>query len=78
VDTPVSGPVLEFSGHEAQLSPDGKYLAYVSDVTGRSEVYVRLLLDAQHPTKISDRGGVQPRWRRDGKELFYIWPSTGG
>jgi Tol biopolymer transport system component len=69
-----TGPVLDLSGRQPQLSPDGERIAYVSDETGEDEVYIRPLRDAQHKTKISDRGGVQPRWRRDGKELFYLAP----
>ncbi|HXD16455.1 MAG TPA: protein kinase [Vicinamibacterales bacterium] len=66
----------EFNEHTGQFSPDGRLLAYVSDESGTLEVYV-----APFPAtgdrwrkRISSSGGVQPRWRHDGKELFYIAP----
>ena len=60
----------ESTERSARFSPDGRYIAYSSDESGRSEVYVQPL-----PTGlkrlISDDGGVTPIWRRDGKEIFY-------
>jgi len=67
-----TGPVPDFAGRQSRLSPNGEQIAYVSDETGQNEVYIRSLRDAQHKTKISERGGVQPTWRGDGKELFYL------
>ena len=58
---------------QGQFSPDGHYVAYTSAETGRNEIYVRSFpngSDGKWP--ISTDGGTQPRWRRDGKELFYI------
>jgi hypothetical protein len=64
------------------LSPDGRWLTYVSDQSGRNEVYVRPFVapgttaasdDAQW--QVSTSGGIHPAWRRDGKELFYLDPS---
>jgi WD40-like Beta Propeller Repeat len=55
-----------------QFSPDGAWVAYQSDVSSRHEVYVRRFRGAGAPMLISTEGGIQPRWRRDGKELFYI------
>jgi serine/threonine-protein kinase len=54
-----------------RFSPDGHWLAYVSDETGRNEVYVQSFpnLGAKHP--ISNGGGTRPRWAHDGRELFY-------
>jgi Tol biopolymer transport system component len=58
---------------EAQFSPDGHYVAYTSGETGRNEIYVRPFPQAgAGKWPISTSGGTQPRWRRDGKELFYI------
>jgi serine/threonine protein kinase/Tol biopolymer transport system component len=63
------------SGPEGLLpsfSPDGKWLAFASNQTGNSEIY---LMDFQEGTprrRISTEGGSQPRWRRDGKELFFL------
>jgi len=64
--------VPTFPGEQPQLSPDGEWLAYVSHETNADEVYVRSLSNAQNRIKVSDQGGVQPRWRGDGRELFYL------
>jgi serine/threonine-protein kinase len=54
------------------LSPDGRWLAYASNVTGRKEVYVRPFPDAQNGLwQVSTDGGAEPRWSHDGKDLFY-------
>jgi eukaryotic-like serine/threonine-protein kinase len=55
----------------AQISADGKWIAYTSDSTGRPEVYVRPFPSGSGLYQISFHGGDWPRWRRDGKELFY-------
>jgi hypothetical protein len=55
-----------------QFSPDGKWIAYYSNETGRQEVYVAPFPGPGEKTRISSSGGVVPRWRRDGSELFYI------
>jgi Tol biopolymer transport system component len=57
----------------AQISPNGRWIAYVSDRLGRNEVYVRPfpLADAG-PWRVSSNGGIEPRWRADGCELFFI------
>jgi Tol biopolymer transport system component len=57
---------------DGRVSPNGRWLAYVSTETGRSEVYVRSLTGGNDRWPISTGGGVSPRWRRDGGELFYI------
>jgi Tol biopolymer transport system component len=66
----------EFDEYRAQLSPDGRWLAYVSDESGSYEVYVQPFsadgkLDGAK-ARISTGGGNQPRWRREGGELFYV------
>ena len=53
------------------LSPDRRWLAYASDVSGRLEVYVQSFPDGGGKRQISTGGGDNPRWRRDGRELFY-------
>ena len=55
-----------------QLSPDGEWLAYRSRHTGRDEVYVKHFVGDAPPWKVSASGGSSPRWRGDGKELFYL------
>ena len=56
----------------AKLSPDGRWLAYVSDETGRSEVYVQSFPERSGKRQVSTDGGSGVRWRQDGKEeLFY-------
>jgi Tol biopolymer transport system component len=62
----------KFAESDARLSPDGRWVAYVSDESGRPEVYVRSFPKPGEPRTISNGGGVLPRWRRDGKELFYV------
>ena len=60
-----------FSQGAAQLSPDGRWVAYVSNEFGRYEIYVRSFANAQMKWQISDGGGVEPVWARNGQELFY-------
>ena len=54
------------------FSADGKYLAYASDESGGREVYVRPFPPGESKWRVSLNGGTAPRWRRDGKELFYV------
>jgi Tol biopolymer transport system component/tRNA A-37 threonylcarbamoyl transferase component Bud32 len=68
----VQTPLEEGCG---QISPDGRWLAYVSGETGREEVYVQPFAPGSQDAgrwQISIDGGAVPRWRRDGKELFYL------
>jgi serine/threonine protein kinase/Tol biopolymer transport system component len=64
----------DFNEHHAQLSPDGHWLAYVSDDSGTQEVYVASFPRPNGRAKVSIGGGSEPRWRRDGRELFYLSP----
>ena len=57
---------------EPMLSPDGEWIAYVSDRTGRREVYVERFPELGDRLKISTAGGDHPVWSRDGDELFYL------
>ena len=61
-----------FNEHSGQFSPDGKWIAYQSNESGRFEIYVQLFPGPGGKTQISTNGGRSPRWRRDGKELFYV------
>jgi Tol biopolymer transport system component len=54
-----------------QVSPDGRWLAYGSNETGRMEVYVSSFPQAKGKWQVSFTGGQFPRWRKDGRELFY-------
>jgi len=67
-------PVVQTTFQEkgAQFSPDGKWIAYESNETGRFEVYLRAFPNGGRAVPVSASGGAQVRWRRDGKELFYI------
>ncbi len=62
----------EFSEQQAQFSPDGKWLAYTSDESGAPEVYLQTFPASGSKWRVSTSGGSQPKWRRDGRELFYI------
>jgi hypothetical protein len=55
-----------------QFSPDGKWVAYSSNETGKWEIYVTSFPEARGKWQVSSGGGEQPRWRGDGKELFYL------
>jgi serine/threonine protein kinase len=61
-----------FNELRAQFSPDGHWVAYSSDESGRFEVYVQTVPVAGPKWQISTAGGDFPKWRRDGKELYYI------
>jgi dipeptidyl aminopeptidase/acylaminoacyl peptidase len=60
----------------AAISPDGRWIAYVSDETQRREVYVRSFPEGPIKVQISTAGGGEPQWRADGHELFYIAPDN--
>jgi serine/threonine protein kinase len=55
-----------------RFSPDGKWVAYSSNESGRWEIYVTSFPQAHGKWQVSNTGGDQPRWRSDGKELFYL------
>jgi hypothetical protein len=61
----------EFQESQATISSDGRWLAYASDESGQLEVYVRPFPSGSGKWQISNNGGREPRWRRDGTELFY-------
>ena len=67
-------PVVQtnFDEEAAQFSPDGKWIAYQSDESGRVEIYVQPFPGPGNRWPISTDGGSQVRWRSDGKELFYV------
>ncbi len=57
-----------------QISPDGKWVAYESNETGDWEVFITTYPTAGGKLQVSRTGGRQPRWRGDGKEIFYLDP----
>jgi len=61
-----------FEDAEGAFSPDGRRVAYVSDESGRKEVFVASFPDPSQRIRISSDGGTQPRWRRDGRELYFV------
>jgi len=67
-------PVVQtdFDERDGQFSPDGKWVAYQSNESGRFEIYVQSFPGPGGKTQISTDGGAQVRWRHDSKELFYI------
>jgi eukaryotic-like serine/threonine-protein kinase len=68
-----NGPTVCFT-HQGRISPDGRWLAYTSEETGRPEIYVRPFPAGMSSLLISIGGGSEASWRRDGKELFYLAP----
>ncbi|MDQ3256192.1 MAG: hypothetical protein M3R15_20235, partial [Acidobacteriota bacterium] len=62
----------EFNEQQARFSPNGKWIAYTSDESGTTQVYVQSFPAPGTKWQVSTGGGDQPRWRRDGRELFYL------
>jgi len=78
---PLSGdgkpfPVVQdaFDERAPTVSPDGKWLAYQSNESGRPEIYITAFPAGGAKWQVSTNGGTTPRWRRDGKELFFLDP----
>ena len=70
-----SEPLVQTKFREAnpEISPDGRWLAYQSDESGRIEIYVRSFPDPGNTRfPVSNGGGVKPMWARDGRELYYL------
>jgi Tol biopolymer transport system component len=65
-----------FDEYRVSFSPDGRWLAYESDASGRPEVYVRPFPGSGGQWQVSTAGGTEPKWRADGRELFYITPDS--
>jgi dipeptidyl aminopeptidase/acylaminoacyl peptidase len=76
-DPPHAAPLLHTAANErgARISPDGRWIAYTSDETGRSEVYVQEFPGLGSKRAVSAGGGAGPSWRQDGRELFYLSPT---
>jgi dipeptidyl aminopeptidase/acylaminoacyl peptidase len=71
-------PVIEttFLESNGQFSPDGRWIAFESNESGPDQIYVQPFPGPGRRSLISSDGGVQPRWRRDGQELFYLTPDN--
>jgi len=61
-----------FEERDGQFSPDGRFMAYSSNESGQFEVYLQAFQRSGGKSLVSTEGGTQPRWRGDGRELFYI------
>jgi Tol biopolymer transport system component len=70
-------PFLATAANETggRISPDGRWMAYTSDESGRSEIYLASFPEPLGSTRISTEGGTQAEWRRDGRELYYRTPN---
>jgi Tol biopolymer transport system component len=70
----VAKPLLQTKGmvRNAQFSPDGRWIAYASNETGSMEIYVSPYPSVNGKWQVSSTGGEEPRWRLDGKELYYV------
>jgi len=64
-----------YDEEQGSFSPDGRWIAYVANSTGRQEVYVRRIDGTAPPVRLSAAGGTHPLWRHDGQELFYLSPA---
>lgn len=75
--TPIPLIVTGFDEKAVSVSPDGRWLVYESNETGRNEVYVRPFPDVDGGKwQVSTAGGVMPVWARSGRELFYVTPTN--
>ena len=73
---PIPVAVSSVDELEGQFSPNVRWVAYTSNFTGGSEIYIAPFGHSGGRQKVSRDGGVQPRWRHDGSELFYIAPDN--
>ncbi|HTR04245.1 MAG TPA: hypothetical protein VMN82_13715, partial [Thermoanaerobaculia bacterium] len=71
---PIPIAVSPFSEQTPMFSPDGKYVAYVSNESGREEIYVQTFPEPTGKWQVSNGGGVDPSWRGDGREIYYRSP----
>jgi Tol biopolymer transport system component len=71
---PIAIAVTPFNEQNPVLSPDGRYVAYLSNESGRDEIYVQTFPEPGGKWQVSNGGGSDPSWRGDGKELYYRSP----
>ena len=69
-------PLVQSPGFDAEgrVSPDGRWVAYSSDASGQFEIYVAPMADPKAARQVSNGGGLEPIWRRDSRELYYLSP----
>jgi Tol biopolymer transport system component len=77
--TSCSETKTKFLERWARFSPDGRFVAYMSNESGRGEIYVRPFIDGGGGSnsgqwQVSTAGGISPVWRADGSELYYLAP----
>ncbi len=76
-DGPVQNLVVtQYAEFDPRVSPDGRWLAYTSNRTGRNEVWVQGHPGGAAPVRVSTNGGYEPRWAPNGRELYYIQVNT--
>jgi serine/threonine protein kinase/Tol biopolymer transport system component len=75
VGTPFPLVRSRFGEDQGQFSSDGRWIAYRTNESGLDEIYVQAFPGPGGKTRVSTQGGSQPRWRRDGKELFFVAPN---
>ncbi len=70
-------PIVQtaFEERDPQISPDGKWMAYHTNESGRREVYITAFPGGGAKWQVSTNGGTSAKWRRDGKELFFLDPA---
>ncbi|MSO62372.1 MAG: hypothetical protein EXQ50_09815 [Acidobacteria bacterium] len=75
--SPAPTPIVEdaFTSLELQFSPDGRFISYSSDESGRAEIYVQPWPQTGERWQVSTDGATDARWRADGRELFYLSPT---
>lgn len=66
----------EFNETDGRFSPDSRWIAYTSNESGQNEIYLRSFSSSSGRWQVSTSGGGGPRWRRDGKELYYLSPEN--
>jgi len=73
---PIDLVVSEFDEGGARISPNGRWFAYSSDESGRSEIYVSSFPEPGRKWQVSAEGGYEPRWKADGRELYFLTPTA--
>jgi eukaryotic-like serine/threonine-protein kinase len=72
--TPMVVDASSTTADESQFSPDGRWISFLSTLSGRSEIYLQPFPGPGERVTVSSGGGLQAKWRADGKELFYLSP----